>query len=429
MTAKSDQPTNQIGLAGKTDTRDAILAEAAGQFNEHGYFDTRLEDIAERIGVAKTSISYHFKSKEALLEEAYLQTCDFSDAEFKVAEKAQTGLLRAMHIIRAHAYAHANNLAGKAAPLALISDISALAEKDQVTIGTRYRDHMRAYKRFLNDGLEDGSINIRSVDASAFFVFSVLHWLPRWLSTIPLNLHDQAIDELCDVVQFGIASSRERAPAPSIARSSDENISDMFDREMRNRLKREAFLRAGTRHLNLKGFRSLSLNDIAHELGVTRGAFYYYIEDKEALVEHCFQRSCDLIESAQSLAKASAVDALQELESSLRQLFECHITELDPLVRLSLVNTLPSPQRSSILARLKKLSASFAETLARAMVDGSARPVNLEAAEQLIIGSIFAASRRRLGYTALDETWRPTEKPYAASADYFEVLLTGLASR
>lgn len=413
----------------KAGTREAILAEASAQFNQYGYFDTRLEDISERIGVAKTSISYHFRSKESLLEEVYHRTCEFSDKEFALASTAPTGLARATHIIRAHAYAHANNLAGKAPPLALVSDIAALAEKDQMTIGTRYKNQVRSFKRFLKEGCDDGSISVRSPEASAFFIFSVLHWLPRWLATIPVQAHDQAIGDLLDLMQNGIGASSYWEPAPAISRNSDENISDMFDREMRNKLKRDAFLRAGTRHLNRKGFRALSLTEISNELGVTRGAFYYYIEDKEALLEQCFQRSCDIIEQAQAAAKRSFGIALQELECSLRQLFEGHITELDPLMRLSLVSALPNPQRASITARLKKLSATFAETLAHAMVDGSARSVNVEAAEQLIIGSIFAASRRRLGFTALDESWRPTEKPYAASADYFEVFFTGLAAR
>lgn len=412
----------------KPGRREAILAEAARQFNECGYFDTRLEDIAERVGVAKTSISYHFKSKESLLEEVYLSTCDFSDAEFQLAATAATGLERIISVIRAHAYAHANALVGKAPPLALISDIAALAAEDQTKVQRRYKGHIQGLKTFVEEGLQDGSIKILSTDASVFFILSVLQWLPRWLANIPLQTHDEAIEELCQIIRSGVSASPDWTPAPSIAKQNDNQISDMFDRDMRNRLKREAFLRTGTRYLNQKGFRSVSLNEIAAHLGVTRGAFYYYIEDKEALVEKCFDRTCDLIEQAQRTASNSAPTALGELELSLRQLFELHVTELDPLLRLSLLNALPKPQRASILARLKRLSASFAETLARAMVDGSAKPVNIEAVEQLIIGSVFAASRRRLGFSSLDETWRPIEKPLTASAEYFEVFFSGLAA-
>ncbi|MEM8937150.1 MAG: TetR family transcriptional regulator, partial [Pseudomonadota bacterium] len=373
--------------------------------------------------------SYHFKSKETLLEEVYTRACEFSDAELKVAALAPSGIDRVLHLVRAHATAHANALSGRSTPLALISDIAALALPEQRMIGKRYKDHIQAFKRFLEEGREDRSIDIVSIDASAFFIFSVLHWMPRWLGNIPLAQHEEAIDELCDTLRYGIAASTEWRPASAIARPSDEPISDLFDRDMRNQMKRDAFLRTGTRYLNRKGFRSVSLNDIANELGVTRGAFYYYIEDKEALIEQCFDRTCDLIERSQSMAKQIARDALGELEGAIRHLFECHITELDPLVRLSLVNALPMPQKASVLARMKRLSASFAETLARAMVDGSARPLSLEAVEHLVVGSIFSASRRRLGFTSLDETWRPAEQPFTASADYFEVLFKGLAAK
>jgi len=55
----------------KATKREQILNHAISQFNAQGYYDTRLEDIARASGTGATNISYHFKSKEALLEEAY----------------------------------------------------------------------------------------------------------------------------------------------------------------------------------------------------------------------------------------------------------------------------------------------------------------------------------------------------------------------
>jgi len=69
----------------KATKREQILNHAISQFNAQGYYDTRLEDIARASGTGATNISYHFKSKEALLEEAYGLACNFSDAEILVA--------------------------------------------------------------------------------------------------------------------------------------------------------------------------------------------------------------------------------------------------------------------------------------------------------------------------------------------------------
>src|SRR5689334_7053548 len=56
------------------DTRQRILAVSAELFVEQGYEGTSLREIAERLGVTKAALYYHFSSKEqifrALLEPA-----------------------------------------------------------------------------------------------------------------------------------------------------------------------------------------------------------------------------------------------------------------------------------------------------------------------------------------------------------------------
>ena len=49
------------------DTRDRILATALDLFIEQGYDKTSLREIAERVGVTKAALYYHFSSKEEIL--------------------------------------------------------------------------------------------------------------------------------------------------------------------------------------------------------------------------------------------------------------------------------------------------------------------------------------------------------------------------
>lgn len=48
-------------------SRDTILNEAADLFQRHGYRKTRLEDLAQVLGVTRPAIYYHFKAKQDLL--------------------------------------------------------------------------------------------------------------------------------------------------------------------------------------------------------------------------------------------------------------------------------------------------------------------------------------------------------------------------
>lgn len=52
-----------------TDTRAEIRAVALELFTEQGYEQTSLREIAERLGITKAALYYHFASKSALLAE------------------------------------------------------------------------------------------------------------------------------------------------------------------------------------------------------------------------------------------------------------------------------------------------------------------------------------------------------------------------
>lgn len=49
-------------------TRGAILAAAEGLFAERGFDATRLEDVAERVGIRRASIVYYFRDKSELYD-------------------------------------------------------------------------------------------------------------------------------------------------------------------------------------------------------------------------------------------------------------------------------------------------------------------------------------------------------------------------
>src|SRR5581483_10397579 len=51
----------------RTDTREQIRRLALELFAEHGYDGTSLREIADRLGITKAAVYYHFKTKEEIL--------------------------------------------------------------------------------------------------------------------------------------------------------------------------------------------------------------------------------------------------------------------------------------------------------------------------------------------------------------------------
>lgn len=62
------------------ETREMILGAAEQRFAAKGFYPTRLEDIAEDVGITRTAIIYHFQDKEtlynAVLEKLFTQLND-----------------------------------------------------------------------------------------------------------------------------------------------------------------------------------------------------------------------------------------------------------------------------------------------------------------------------------------------------------------
>ncbi|HZR51191.1 MAG TPA: helix-turn-helix domain-containing protein [Streptosporangiaceae bacterium] len=55
------------GVAPRTDTRSRVQKVALELFAEQGYEKTSLREIAERLGVTKAALYYHFRSKEDIV--------------------------------------------------------------------------------------------------------------------------------------------------------------------------------------------------------------------------------------------------------------------------------------------------------------------------------------------------------------------------
>src|SRR5215470_5935631 len=65
--SQADGVARGSGEHGRGDTRQRIQAVAVELFAEQGYDKTSLREIAERLGVTKAALYYHFKSKEDIV--------------------------------------------------------------------------------------------------------------------------------------------------------------------------------------------------------------------------------------------------------------------------------------------------------------------------------------------------------------------------
>jgi AcrR family transcriptional regulator len=77
--------------ATKADTRERILDVALDLFTEQGFDGTSLREIAERLGVTKAALYYHFESKDDILLALHMRLHEFGkDALLKMGDEPVT---------------------------------------------------------------------------------------------------------------------------------------------------------------------------------------------------------------------------------------------------------------------------------------------------------------------------------------------------
>jgi AcrR family transcriptional regulator len=252
-------------------------------------------------------------------------------------------------------------------------------------------------------------------------IVGALDWSFYWLYEMP---HDQArgvANVLRDLLTHGLLSSNERkAVGDAVTIPPLPAEDEAFDREAQNRLKQEAFLKAGTRCFNQKGFSGTSLDEIAEQLQVSKGAFYYHFANKEALLTQCFDYTLDQLEQVVARIEQLEAPAAAQLEAACRHIFALQNSDQGPLVHFNAITALPPEVRQRLLTRLASVHATLENYVAQATEARQFRNIPPGIVIQLLTGALNAA---------IDlDAWQPIDDINHSAGEYFSVFFSGLAS-
>jgi AcrR family transcriptional regulator len=194
-----------------------------------------------------------------------------------------------------------------------------------------------------------------------------------------------------------------------------------FDRDVAAAEKLEALLRAASWLFNRKGVEATSIDEIAAEVGATKGAVYHYLEDKPDLIARCFRRAFALSDRVLAAVELAPGTAAQRTLAGTALLVEMNLTdEFSPLAPLAGVEALPEEARAEIIARVKALEQGYPEVSREGLIDGSVRDVDLTAVGQAMAGA----------FGWLHKWWRPElAEPKAVIAEHMRLLAGGLRAR
>lgn len=200
----------------RDEKRDAVLRTAVQLFLELGYHRATLNDVAERLNITKPALYNYFRSKDEILFECWtLGQERVDDFIATINDGEDSGLSKLRRLVRAYAETMADDF-GASMVRFNPRDLTPENEK-KVRAAKRAID--RTFRRYISDGIADGSIKPCDPKLVAFAIAGSLNWIGHWYQRGG-ELSPQAIaDEFSIRLTEGIArrpiNKKSAAKAPA----------------------------------------------------------------------------------------------------------------------------------------------------------------------------------------------------------------------
>ncbi len=385
--------------------RDAILAAAAEAINEQSAKGMTFADVARRVGLNTTSVTYYFKRKEDLAAAAFENTLESLIAMLDVAAEEATPEDRVRRYLALNMDRLGRIQRGEEKAFAVLSDLRATEEPMRGRLMAGWREVFRRTRLLWGPTSSRAQTDLNG--ARAHVLLENTFWLPIWLTRYEPDQYGRVEERLMDVFAHGIAGKNAKWSPTLLDLSHDEAEPG-----------REAFLLAATRLINELGYRGASVQKIASELNVTKGSFYHHLDAKDDLVIACYRRSFDTIADAQSRGEAEGGSYWHKLSSTVATLLDVQFAERGPLLRTTALSGLPVGVRTAMVDRSNGIARRYAGMMMDGIGEGSIRAVDALIAAQALMALQNAAFDMR--------KWASTMPRERAIAMYASTLMFGL---
>ncbi len=181
--------------------RQAVLQTAAQLFNERGFHQTSLDDIAERLHVTKPTLYYYVKSKDDILLECVRSALELMKSEINAArQRGGRALDQLVTCMRIYSDIVTQDF-GKCVIRIGEEPLPPPVQKELRRLKAGI-DH--EFRRLIADGVQEGTIAPCDPKLAAFVLAGALSWIGRWYREDGKLSSEQIADQATHILLSGI---------------------------------------------------------------------------------------------------------------------------------------------------------------------------------------------------------------------------------
>ncbi|UKK85159.1 TetR family transcriptional regulator [Sphingopyxis sp. BSN-002] len=284
VTVKADRK-KPLASAAQAARRALLLDEAAQEFRARGVAGADLIAIAARVGLSRPSLYNYCSDRTDLARQCYLHLLEplVRDLD-RAAGSGGSGLdavLQFMAASQERDHSHA----------IIAAELEALPEGGRREISARQHQAFGLLADLVARGITDGSVRRCDPAIAARTIWGLIAWAPlgdMWARGAEPEA-GRLTAELGAIVESGVATG----PAPASPEAAGiEGWASLAPAPAADRA--GEIVTTASALFNARGVEGVSLDDIAAELGATKGLVYHHFASKAELVAACLERAFDL---------------------------------------------------------------------------------------------------------------------------------------
>jgi AcrR family transcriptional regulator len=189
---------------------DEIFEVAAAQFQAQGFGATRVDDIADALGVTRAALYYYFKSKDELVEFVCSHNMELAESALRAAQEEAGSVER----LRAFAQRYT--------PV-LVADAAIVTFRERGELRPAFRRRLMARAQVVTNGVEElvqDCIDDRSFRTdlnpglATCALLGMLGWCSQWFRHSEYAL-DDVVTTFFEIFMTGVQTTGDETASPS----------------------------------------------------------------------------------------------------------------------------------------------------------------------------------------------------------------------